>query len=124
MKGQVVEQREVVIELSVLGRGDQPIALRAVIDTGFTGYLTLSQEIVQQLNLRLIGKRKATLGDGTVASLDVYRVRVMWHDSWQHILALRAEGGTLLGMSLLWNSRVTMDVVDGGEVTIEPMPER
>jgi hypothetical protein len=28
----------------------------------------------------------------------------------------------LIGMSLLYGSRVTLDVVDGGPVTIEPVP--
>ena len=37
-------------------------------------------------------------------------------------MLLDADGGPLVGMSLLYGSRVTLDVVDGGPITIEPLP--
>ena len=40
------------------------------------------------------------------------------------ILALQADGGSLLGMSLLHGSRVTLDVVHRGSVSIAPLPSR
>ena len=33
-----------------------------------------------------------------------------------------AAGGSLVGMSLLYGNRVVLDVVEGGEVLIEPLP--
>jgi hypothetical protein len=38
------------------------------------------------------------------------------------VLVLAADGGPLVGLSLLYGHRVTLDVVDGGRVSIEALP--
>jgi predicted aspartyl protease len=70
----------------------------------------------------LAGNRRATLGDGNVVVLDVYLVKVLWHNQEREVLVLQADGGPLVGMSLLYGSRVTLDVVDDGNVTINTLP--
>lgn len=66
----------------------------------------------------MVGNRRATLGDGSMVVLDLYLATVSWHVQEREVLVLQAEGGALVGMSLLYGSRVVLDVVDGGEVTI------
>ena len=51
--------------------------------------------------------------------MDVYFVKVKWHDEAREVLALQAEATPLVGMSLLWGSRVDFDAQDGGAVTID-----
>lgn len=92
--------------------------VEAIIDTGFTGFLTLPWDVVTALGLSLVGNRRATLGDGSVVVLDLYLATVLWHEQEREVLVLQAEGGALVGMSLLYGSRVVLDVVEGGEVTI------
>ena len=46
---------------------------------------------------------------------------VQWHGSRREALALAADGDPLLGMSLLYDSRLTLDVVVNGQLRIEPM---
>ena len=53
--------------------------------------------------------------------LDVYLAVVIWNDREREVLALQAEGGALVGMSLLYGNRVTITVLDGGDITIEPI---
>ena len=65
---------------------------------------------------------KATLADGSVVNLNSYWVDLLWEGQPRRIVALEADGGPLIGMSLLYGSRVTLDVVDGGPVTIVPLP--
>lgn len=36
-------------------------------------------------------------------------------------LPCKQKGGALVGMSLLYGSRVTITVLDGGDITIEPI---
>jgi hypothetical protein len=38
------------------------------------------------------------------------------------VLVLQADGGPLVGMSLLYGSRMTLDIVDDGDVIIDALP--
>jgi predicted aspartyl protease len=91
------------------------------VDTGFTGYLVLPPALVGELGLLLRGSRDSFLADGSVVSLDAYRVGVEWDERVRVVSALAAEGGPLVGMSLLRGSEVRIEVVDGGEVVIRPL---
>ncbi len=53
--------------------------------------------------------------------LEVYLAAVIWNDQEREVLTLQAEGGALVGMSLLYGNRVTIIVLDGGDIAIEPI---
>jgi clan AA aspartic protease len=122
MEGHVsADGREALIDLRVFsganGRGLTDV--RAVIDTGFTGFLTLPSATIQSLSLLLFGSREVVLADGSVSSLDVYRAEILWHDEARPVSVLQSEGGPLIGMSLLRGSSLRMDIMPGGSVKIE-----
>ena len=119
--GQVTANREAVIELEIGSSNKQIEKVEAVIDTGFNGYLTLPSDLINRLNLQLAGNRRATLGDGNTVVLDVYLAKVTWHGQEREVLVLQAEGGPLVGMSLLYGNRVILTVVNGGDVTVDPV---
>ncbi len=119
--GRVTESREAVIDLEVVGQNQRKVRVEAAIDTGFNGYLTLPKATVNSLALQPAGNRIATLGDGNTVILEVYLAAVIWNDQEREVLALQAEGGALVGMSLLYGNRVTITVLDGGDITIEPI---
>ncbi|HKQ78656.1 MAG TPA: clan AA aspartic protease [Blastocatellia bacterium] len=119
--GKVTANREATIEFEVNGFGQPPHQVEAVIDTGFNGYLTLPNQLIGLLNLPSAGNRSATLGDGSAVVLDAYLATVPWHGQDRDVLVLEAEGGALIGMSLLHGSRLSMEVMDDGEVTIEEL---
>ena len=125
IKGKVTSQMEAVIELEIFGAKRSRKKVRAVIDTGFNGHLTLPAHLISRLKLERAGKRGATLGDGNVVALDAYFAEVSWHHGQaQEVLVLAAEGGPLVGMSLLYGSRVVLEALEEGEVTIEPLPDQ
>ena len=122
MTGKVTALHEATIRLTVTGP-DQPWqVVETVLDTGFNGFLTLPSHVVRARQLPLVGNRRATLADGSVVVLDVYLATVLWHEQEREILVLQAEGGPLVGMGLLYGSRVVLHVVEDGEVLIEPWP--
>ena len=45
----------------------------------------------------------------------------MWHEREREVIVLQADGGPLLGMSLLYGNRVTMDIVENGDVAIDEL---
>jgi predicted aspartyl protease len=61
MFGQVNRSREAILKLVVIGNEDRKVAVDAVIDTGFSGDLILSVEIIAELGLKLQGYQRAIL---------------------------------------------------------------
>ena len=115
---------EAIIELEVAGRGQPPRRIVAAIDTGYNGYVTLPPRLIAALQLRFAGYRRATLADGSATVLDVYLGTVVWHGREQDVLASQAAGTPLVGMSLLRGSRMTMDVTEGGAISIDELPKQ
>ncbi len=120
--GKVTTMLEATIDIEVSGPNLTSEQTQAVIDTGFNGYLTLPSHLVSLLNLPLAGSRYATLGDGSVVTLEAYYATISWHGQSRKVLVLQGDGAALVGMSLLRGSRVSMDVVADGDVVIEELP--
>ena len=119
-----VTDSEAIIGVGVAGPGQPPRRVEAIIDTGYNGYVTLPSHLVSALELRFAGHRRGTLADGSVTVLDVYLAAVVWHGREQDVLVAQAAGTPLVGMSLLRGSRMTMDVLEGGDLTIEELPKQ
>ena len=87
--GTVTADREIIIQLEVLATNQSAISIQAVVDTGFNGFLTLPIDVLNTLEASAAGTRRAELGDGNLVELDVYVVKVRWHDQDRDVLALR-----------------------------------
>jgi clan AA aspartic protease len=122
VRGIVTPNRQARIDLTVFSSGGQPYDIDALVDTGFNLFLTLPAATIAMLALPFATRTQASLADGSLVQLDCFRAAVEWHGQQRFILVVRADGGPLVGMSLLHGSRVTLDVVDGGPITIEPLP--
>lgn len=120
--GVVTGAREATVQLVIEGPSAATTLADAVIDTGFNGYLTVPRAMITALGLPSQGVRRATLGDGTPCTLNVYRATVLWDGQHRPVQALEAEGAVLIGMALLEGSRMTIDVRAGGAVIMEPLP--
>jgi clan AA aspartic protease len=122
MTGFVNADSEVILRLSLIGNNGQSQEIEVVIDTGYNGTLTLPPEMIASLSLAPLGSRGVTLADGSVVLLNVFRVGILWDGQTVEVSALEADSGAVLGMALLAGHRVTFDAVDGGSVTIIPIP--
>lgn len=124
ISGTVTRNREVVIPLDVLAADQTPVSIQVVVGTGFNGFLTLPINVLNSLAAVPAGIRRAELGDGKVVEMDVYFVKVSWRDEDREVLAIQAEATPLVGTALLWDSRVVLDVQEGGVATIDAIPSR
>ena len=61
------------------------------------------------------------LADGRTVALQSFQATVMWDAEPREVLALAAAGEPLLGMSLLYGSRLVINVMAGRDLTIERM---
>lgn len=71
------------------------------------------------MGLQQTSVARVELADGSTTLLEELLVRVQWGDYWREVPALALEGGSLLGMSLLYGHDLHMQVLDGGAMTIE-----
>ena len=92
-----------------------------VIDTGFSGFLTLPSAIIATLNLPWSASDIATLGDGSETLFDLYTATVIWDGQYREIYVAESETEPLLGMSLLYGYRLQVDAIEGGSVKIEAL---
>jgi len=124
MTGEVNTAGEAVVHLKVRNSSGGREVVEAVVDTGFTGFLTLPQAVVGSLSLPLLGSTPATLADGTTAALEVCEALVVWQGRQRPVECLVTGGAPLLGMALLRGSELRIRVITGGDVWIEEIPFR
>lgn len=122
IKGKVKKNQQVLLPIDVMDGEGRPRSLEVILDTGFTGYLTLPPESIRQMGLTFIGQRTFELANGELFEFAAYLAMVSWHGRLRDVLVLQSDSVPLLGMSLLWGSRVTVNALDEGEVIVEALP--
>lgn len=113
---------EPVISIRVLGGDEIETEIDAVVDTGFTGELTLPVDVIESLALVPAGSRDATLADDHTVDVAAYDAEVLWHERVVRIEALAMGGTPLIGMELLDGSELRVEATPGGRVRIEELP--
>ena len=122
MQGYVNMNYEAVISL-VIKYNSRLKSINAVIDTGFTGFLSLPQSIIDELELPWSYSDFATLGDGSETLFDIHDATVIWDGQFREIEINSADTDPLLGMKMLREYRLQVDTTQGGLVTIAPLME-
>ena len=120
MEGAVNAAHEAVLTLSLEGPAGETREIAAVIDTGFTGFLTVTPALAVELGLPFEGTARATLADGSETTFPYYGVAVLWDGRPRYVEADAADTTPLVGMRLLDGHSLYVEVEDGGRVVIEP----
>ena len=90
-----------------------------IVDTGFTGWLTLPEPVIRELGLPQIGHHPATVASGGVEWFDYYETSILWHGQLHWVGVFQSNDQALLGMELLRGNWINMGAWDGGDVIIE-----
>ena len=111
------------VSLTIANITEPSLALNldATIDTGFTAHLTLPATDIRELRLPQHGEWPAVLANGEIKQFPVYTALVIWNGQSRPIPIFESESQPLLGMALLWNNRLTMDISKDGDVIISSM---
>jgi predicted aspartyl protease len=120
IRGYVNERFEPILPLTVIGSNGQQHALEAIIDTGFTGALTLDSATIATLALKWIGIGRAQLADGSTASFDVFSGVIEWDDK-RLVVEIEEAREPLMGLRLVRQHDVTMSLISGGLITVKPI---
>jgi clan AA aspartic protease len=122
MVGAVTAGDEAVLTVTVASlSGSLEARVEVVVDTGFTGHLTLRPETVERLALPVVGSAESVLADGSTIVEDFCLARVFWHGTPRSVHALVVDAIPLLGMSLLRGSELRVRAEPGGEVVVRPL---
>jgi clan AA aspartic protease len=119
--GHVNSRREAIIQLAVLGESNQRQGIKAIIDTGYTGFLTLPSAIIATLELTWFMQEEGFLGDGSMCVFNVFEASVIWDGQVKPIEINESETDPLVGMGLLEGYELNIQGFAGGVVTIQAL---
>lgn len=117
--GELSEYNEISVTLSLRNEEGEDATVAAILDTGFSSYLVIPQNVVERLALPQIDLEDARMADGRLARFSVHEVTVLWHGEERQITAYAGDDIALLGVAMLRGSVTTLDFVDSDTVTIE-----
>lgn len=120
--GNVNSRREAIIQFAVLGADSQRQGIKAVIDTRYTGFLTLPASIIATLNLTWYMQEEGILGDGSLCMFNVFEASVIWDGQVRAVEVNESETDPLVGMGLLEGYELNIRGLSGGLATIKALP--
>jgi clan AA aspartic protease len=116
--GIVNEEFEPIISISLRDTDGKIHTQAAIVDTGFNGWLSLSPDLIAQLNLNWKRRGRAILGDGSECVFNVYEAVIVWDGDLLTIPVDEADSEPLVGMSLMEGYQLTVQVFEGGSVEL------
>jgi clan AA aspartic protease len=122
ISGKVSADGDAVIRLLVQGPSGLSEEVEAVIDTGFTDFLTLPFEAVARLGLPLQHLAQVMYSDGSVHDIPIYEATVTWDDK-ALLVPIQAEVAMpLVVMKMMHGYNLSVDVVADGIVQLTKLP--
>lgn len=114
--GQGLEAR---VDIDISGSSLIFQTLTVVVDTGYTGALSLPEAVADGLGLHSTQTRYVTLANGQTEQVGACAARLLWHGQSIEVLTHIMGDKPMIGAALLANCRMTIDWWDGGDVVIE-----
>ena len=119
--GRVNARLEAKLQLKVLGPTGAKIDVDAIIDTGFTGSLSMPIAAVAKLGLVKRSGGAALLADGSACNFDAYAAELEWSGTKRSVVVSAVGHEVLAGMVLLAGHKLMVEVEDGGAVQVQSL---
>jgi clan AA aspartic protease len=124
ISGQVDENLEPVLRLTVRNESGEMRTWPFVIDTGFNGTLTLPPRLIADLKLNLHGEKETELADGSVIRCRVFFAQIEWDGVLLELNVDESNTVPLLGTSLLRGYQLTAEMRPHGKLTLKKLPPK
>ena len=118
MIGYINEYLEAIIKVTIFNSVGEAITIDAMVDTGYSGFLALPRNTINELGLSWTGTTEGILADDTEISINVFRGVIVLQDMRAHIDVEEAGRLPLIGMSLLYGQDFEMRVLSGNPVYV------
>ena len=116
--GTVTDELDPVVTIQVRDSSGAFHDVEVVVDTGFTGAVSLTPALVQRLNLTWFSREEGILADGSRIAFDSYLANVLC-DSCEQLTQICVMDGTpVIGMRGLNGFSIEIDVRPHGQVRI------
>ena len=113
---------EARISVAVAGPNLEFREVEVVIDTGFSGWLTLPVATVREMNLPAYRIQQMRIANNRTILMTTFRAVAQWQGRQIDILVYQTENPRpLLGMAMLEHCRLTVDMQEGGPVVVTPL---
>ena len=119
IEGVVNAAYEAVVALSLQDPEGRTRDIEAVVDTGYSGFLTLPPGLIDEMGLPFAYMGQAFLANDSEVDFDVHYVTVLWDGQPRDIEADATGSTPLVGMLLLDRHGLNIEVENGGRVTIQ-----
>ena len=116
--GTLNERLEAIVSLDVHGPTGQRRTVDAIVDTGYSGFLTLPPDLLCELSLPPVGRGAASLADGSEVEFDIFRGRVSWDGSLRLLDIDEADTTPLLGTAMLEQHDLHIEFEVDGRVVV------
>ena len=120
--GYINEHREAVIPIDIFDNRGRLRRVEAVVDTGFDYFMALPTRLVQSLGLARMGRVRMRTATDQMESFDSFAATVWWFGRRQQIRVLQTQSEILAGTWLLWDAELSIQLWDGGSVTVQARP--
>ena len=118
IEGRINHQYEPVVTIAIVSPTGEPRELEAVVDTGFNGFIILPKDLVEELDLPFLNSSQAFLADDREVNVQVHQVILNWNGVRRTVRATASGTTALVGMQLMTDHRLEMDIRIGGTVQI------
>lgn len=115
----IFNDREARVPLVVRGQNSKEQGVAAILDTGFSGFLTLPAAVIEELELPWSCRAEGLLGDGTRQVFDLYEGAVHWDDKLREVEVALSASEPLLGIAMIYSHEVHFQAIEDGLVTLE-----
>ena len=117
---QHVSNRRALLQIAFRLGGQPDVGIEFVIDTGFTGSLTLPPDAVTAMGLPWLAERTANVADNRDVLVAVHAATILWHGAERIVPVLALGRRPLVGTALLDGSYLGVEFTDNGPVAVTP----
>lgn len=124
ISGRVESSLDPVVELTIRGSSGRNRSIAFVVDTGYNGALSLTQSIIDHLQLTWSTWNRSVLADGKEITHDVFDGHVIWDGKLVPVFVDSAETAPLIGTALLRGYELTAQMRPHGKLTLKKLPPK
>ena len=116
-----VENRHAIVSIPFHIPGQLDFSLDFIVDTGFTGELTLPPAAVAAMGLPFIYDETVNLANDTDAIVPVHSATILWQGIERNVCVFATGQRPLLGTALMDGCELVVQFAGSGLVTIETL---
>ena len=117
--GYIDRHRHAVIPVDLFDHRSRLRRVQAMVDTGFDDFLALPAGVIQSLGLSHVGRVSMQVATAQSEDFDAYAASVWWFGNRRSFRVLQSPDEIIAGTRLLRDTRLTLELWDGGSVTLE-----